>query len=118
MAEHDVPVAQRCAVLGKFLEAEDQRVLWRVDPTAFGRDGAACGVIGLQRDRALAAVFYRHGKAPGHQRLDPFGRQAGAFLIGALLGAQPDMGHSIPIARTALTEARVSIIAAKADSLG
>ncbi len=82
------------------------------------RNGAACGDIIGGFNGTCAASLYRDGDSLCHQGADTFGRDADACFILALLGADPQMCHRIPFARTALTLSRVSIRDRKAVIFG
>jgi hypothetical protein len=93
MAEHDVAVGEGRAILGQFLQAEDDRVGGGLGPKVFGRDLAACRDVAVDRDGADRGFFDRHADAGLDQRGGTFGRDPHAFLVRPLFGPHPEMGH-------------------------
>ena len=89
MAEHDVRMRQGRAVFGQFLEAKDHRIARGLGPAMGRNDLAPRPRIGGGGDHAAVTVFDAHLRAGCDQRGGPFGRQPGAGLIVALLGAEP-----------------------------
>ena len=74
MAEQDVAVVSGRAILGQFLEAEDDRVVGRVRPAAFGAAiSAPAGAAIRQRKHAGGAVFDRDADARCDQCAPPSG---------------------------------------------
>ena len=93
MAKHDVAMAQRGFVLGQFLQAEDDRIGWRLGPGILRCDFTTCQLVTVKRYGADAAVLDGDAKAGGDQCSRTIRHQAHPFFIGALFGPNPKMCH-------------------------
>ena len=94
MAKGHMPVGQGAAILGQFLEPQNDRVARRIGPGAFAHNPRAGIAIARDRFSALTAFFNRDLKARRDQRTHPIGHQTCAAFVGAAFGPQPQMGHS------------------------
>ena len=94
VAEHDVPVRQGRAVIGQFLEPEDDGVAGRVGPAVLRHDGGAGLRVTVGGDDAVGAVFDADLNALCDEGGGALGGEAGAVFVVALFGAEPEMGHA------------------------
>ena len=97
MAEHDVAVGERRAVLGEFLEAEDDGVGRRRGPGILGRDRTACLPVAVDADGANRTLLDGDPDARLHQlrRHPPASRQP-ALHWAAARPAPRDVSFTAP----------------------
>ena len=97
MAEHNMAVAQGCAVFGKFFKAKDHRVIRGVWPSVFRRDAASDSVVSFKVNRALGAFFDGDLKARLSQGFCPVRGQPDPCFVWPLFGPYPEMCHNVLI---------------------
>ena len=93
MAEHDVAVRQRRAILGQFLQTEDDRICRGLGPKIPGDDLAARSPVAVNGNGADMAFLDADTDACGHQGGGPIGGQTDPLFIRPLFRPDPEMCH-------------------------
>ena len=96
MAEHDVVVAQRGAVIWQFFQPKDDRVSWCIHPSPLFRDCATNVAVSTDWDCALVAVFDGDLEPRIQQRFCACWCQSNPFFMGACFGPNPKVHPPSP----------------------